>query len=194
MNPQQQDPHFPGERVNARDTANFLSIVLHAHCMCFYPFLRRYFGWQFHGIAGFAAFILIFVFGGFAQSEGMLLFLMVWLAVMLVQRIDGVIQRFKGRAVHSRYDGYPQIGMGLCFGRSEFAAKVMEALLCGIIGVALMDIDETLGCFVSFGFVSLILKMKLDDWIDGMALQRMQDAQIEQQAMAQRYRLSLRGF
>jgi hypothetical protein len=189
-----QDQQFPGERINARDTFNILCVIVNAYCKCFLPFMRRYFGWQFHGFAGLAALVLIFLTAGFSGSYAIYEFMWIWLVVMLAQRLDSAGQRLKGMLIHSQYDGYPAMGMAVPFVKRESSAKAIEVALCALVGAALVEYDEALGQFVLFGSGALVLKMMLDGWIDGVAQQRMLDAQLESQAMLQRHRVSLRGY
>ena len=89
---------------------------------------------------------------------------------------------------HSRYTGFPSLAIKIPGFRSEKQAKAAECLLCLFVGVLLMPIDEGIGAFVAAGTFSLGFVEGVSREINRQRVQRMRDAQIEHQQLAERFR------
>jgi hypothetical protein len=175
MNDQQQTP---SEQITVRGSFNFLYLLLSGHVTCLTPFLHVGFGSEALGINGLAALVVILLYATYTGSTVMVNFLYVWLFMMLVQRIKTGSMRRQGHVIHSRYDGFPHLATR--FVKSEQAARVLEAFMCGVIGILLMSYDEALGAFIAIGFLSMMFKLAIERRIDEVSVQRMRDAEIEQ--------------
>ncbi|HEY4308995.1 MAG TPA: hypothetical protein VGN12_06045 [Pirellulales bacterium] len=104
-----------------------------------------------------------------------------WLAMLVLQRISTAIARRRGAIIHSRYVGYPWFGFAFPFIREYRTAQQIEAVACIAVGGFLCKFDLPLGQFVLFGFFGMIAKNGIEDEIERKQLQRMHDAEIEQQ-------------
>jgi hypothetical protein len=180
---QQQQP------LHVRHIFYLLYAVLKIHTMCFWPFMRCDFGTQALGIPAIFAMLLMLTFGAAGNIPEMLLYLGLWSIVFCYQ--VGRTQRLVNRGVtwHSRYEGYPWLGLKFPFIRTEARAKrLMEPAICCVAGVALLPFYHGLGLFVAAGFFSLAIVDNIHREFERKRLMAMHDAEIEHRYLAARYR------
>jgi hypothetical protein len=171
-NPQGNDP------FNARTGINLLGLLANAHAITVTPFLRRGFGSEALGVNGVAALVLILLYAGVTNSPEMVSFLWAWLAAVGCQRVYGFRQRANGEVVHSRYAGWPEVGMR--FAKTEKVARsVVEPLVCVVVGGCLWSLSEALGRFILLGSISLLVSRGLEQQVTRNRLRAMNDGQIE---------------
>jgi hypothetical protein len=176
-NPQGNDP------FNARTGVNLLWLLAKGYATTVTPFLRRGFGSEAIGINGIVAALIILLYAGATNSPEMITFFWTWLGFVTYQRIYGIRQRMSGQVAHSRYAGWPEVGMR--FTKSEkIARQVVEPLVCVVVGAALWQVSEPLGRFVMLGPVGLLVSLGLDQQVMRNRVRAMRDAEIEQRYLS----------
>jgi hypothetical protein len=176
-NPQGNDP------FNARTGVNLLWLLANGYATTFTPFLRRGFGSEALGLNGVVGAIIILLYAGATNSPETISFFWVWLGFVLYQRIYGIRQRMNGQVVHSRYAGWPEVGMR--FTKSEkIARQVVEPLVCVVVGAVLWLYSEPLGRFVMLGPLGLLVSLGLDQQVMRNRVRAMHDAEIEQRYLS----------
>ena len=184
MNQNQQNQEF-----GMKDSFNVFYAVCRVHTFCFLPFIRRDFGTDALGFPAACALLLMLMVGGLGRIPEMFPYLLFWLFVMMWQR--GRTSRLVRRGVvwHSRYEGDPWLALSIPFVRKASTAKrLIEPVLCLLVGAALHDVSHGLGVFVMAGFFSLAAVDGIHREIDRKQLAAMRDAEIEQKWLAARYR------
>jgi len=184
-----QQPQQQQGTLDVRGSVNILYVLVSAHSTCFTVFLRRGFGSEALGFNAILALVLIhFYIMCNPTSGGMAQFLGLWFLFLILQRIKTFSLWRKGAVIHSRYDGYPWVGMMIPFLKTEERARFAETPICFIIGCLLIDYDSALSAFIAVGGISLAIKNSIDFSIDRRRLRHMRDAEIEQRFMVERYR------
>jgi len=175
MNEQQPDDKF-----TMKGSFNALLYAAQVHAACVWPFLRLGAGVEALRWQGPVAFVLLCLLAGASQS--MLIYLAVWLVFVARQRIKA------DPAQHSRYTGYPVVAIRIPGFRTEKKAKVAECMICLVAGIGLMPLDEAVGAFIAAGFFSLAIIEGIGREVNRMRVQRMRDARIENEMLAERFR------
>jgi len=175
MNEQQPDDKF-----TMKGSFNALLYGAQVHSACIWPFLRLGAGVEALRWQGPAAFMLLCLLS--AGSQSMLVYLAIWLVFVARQRIKA------DPSQHSRYTGYPVVAIRVPGFRTEMKAKALECILCLVAGVLLMSLDEAVGAFVAAGCFSLAIVEGVGREVNRLRVQRMRDAQIENQMLAERFR------
>jgi hypothetical protein len=184
MNQTQQQP-----QIGVRHIFYLLYAVLKIHTMCFWPLMRRDFGTQALGFPAVFAILLMLTVGTLGKIPEMLPYLGLWSLAFCYQRWR--TQRLVNQGVtwHSRFEGYPWLGLQFPFVRTEARAKrLMEPAICWIAGFALIPFYPGFGLFVAAGFFSLAIVDNIHREFDRKRLIAMQDAEIEHRYLAARYR------
>jgi hypothetical protein len=177
MNPNEPQPD---DKLTMKGSFNFLLFFAQVHAACIWPFLRSGMGVEALRMHGAVAFILLCVCA--TQSSAMLLYLAIWMVFVARQRIKA------DPTQHSQYTGFPVVAIKFPGFRTEKKAKVLEFMLCLVAGIALAPIDAAVAAFVSAGFFSLAIVEGIGREVNRMRVQRMRDAQIEHQMLAERFR------
>src|SRR6185437_75860 len=97
--------------------------VMKIHAICFWPFMRCDFGTRTLGLLGIFAILFMLTFGAVCNIPEMLPYLGLWSLAFCYQQ--GRTQRLVNQGVtwHSRYEGYPWLGLRFPFIRTEARAK-----------------------------------------------------------------------
>lgn len=170
----------PDDKLSVKGSFNALLLIAQVHAACVWPFLRKGMGVEALRWHGPTAFMLMLLCA--AGSQAMLIYLAIWFVFVARQRIkaDGT--------QHSKYTGYPVVAIRIPGFGSEKKAKAAECLLCLVVGVLLMPLDPAVGAFVAAGCFSLAIVEGIGREVNRMRVQRMRDAQIEHQMLAERFR------
>jgi hypothetical protein len=177
----------PPKGVSSAGALRFLHLLINAHTTSITVFTRHSFGTEALGFSGLCALGLLILVGGFSRSPDMLNYLVIWLVVLVAQRITTFRRVNQGWIEHSRYTGVPWLGFK--FTRSELCAKgLVEPIICLIVGTLLMPVSETVGTFVMLGFFSLMIETAMQRQRSRVRLMAMRDAHIEQKALAEAFR------
>ena len=94
----------------------------------------------------------------------------------------------QGYSIHSYYAGTPWVGFLLPFVKKYETAIVVEIAVCILGSMWLREYDKALANFLFFGAFSIAFKSGIEREIVKKRLQRMRDAELEQQHMLDRYR------
>ncbi len=168
---------------NVRTGVNLLALAANGYATTMTPFLRRGFGSEALGINGIVAALIILVYAGATHCPEMITFFWVWLGFVAYQRIYGLNLRRQGHVVHSRYAGWPEVG--LRFTKSaKIARQVVEPLVCLVAGAVLFLYSEPLGRFVMLGPIGLLVSQGIDGQVMKSRLTALRDAEIEQRHLS----------
>lgn len=171
----------PDDKITMKGGFNFLLFMAQVHAACLWPFLRSHAGVEALRVHGGAAFVFMMLVAA-CGANAIALYACVWVVFAARMRLTA------DESQHSRYSGFPSVAIRIPGFRTEMKAKAAECLLCLLVGVLLMPLDEALGAFVALGCVSLGLMEGIDREVNRMRLRRMRDAQIEHSMLAERYR------
>lgn len=175
------------DKPDMKGAFNIAYLVMNSHALTCSVFLRRDFGKEAIGIFGIAGFFMILVYGGLMNSYAMYLYLLAFLLAVIGQRMQQFQNFRRGVVCHSRYNGYPILALKLFPRLKEGDAKGVEAFMCLAIGGLLTYVDPALGWYVMGGFFSILLSEGINAELRKQRLQAMQDAVLEQQALAREY-------
>jgi hypothetical protein len=161
-------------------------MLFNMHRACITVFTRSDFGVSAFDLVGAPAFLgLLLLAGAYPIFR---LYLLAWVLMLAYRRIESIRCRWKGEVIHSGYGGYPWPAMKLPGVKTERQGRLMEPLLCLLVGSLICWINQPLGLFIELGFISLLGCMAIDELIDWKRVQAMKDGEIEMQYYAQRYR------
>jgi hypothetical protein len=157
-----------------------------AHWATIAVFLHVGFGSEVLGLGALYGLILLVVVAAGSGDPAMFVFLVVYVAALLLHRINGVRLAASGRVCHSQYWGTPWLAYipGL---RDERRALVLELLLCLVGGALLLGVSQTLAAYVMVGFLSLGGSLALYWELMRRRVQQLHDAKIEQQSVVDEY-------
>jgi hypothetical protein len=157
---QNEEPGFKG--VPAKDIFDWSVFLTRSHAEGLMNFLRSKRGSRKPGIIGLIAWVAIIpAYAAYWQSDAMLMFWWVWIAVTIYRRTETMVvnhwrRRKRQRRIHSLYDGSPWLTEIMVFYvKDERILLAMEPLMCLLIGVTILPFSLPLGYFVMAGFFSL---------------------------------------
>jgi hypothetical protein len=130
-----------GEGLTPGQSFNILYFFLTGYAACFWPFLRTGFGVRAFHTAGIGAMIVMYLAAAFGPCPEMIYFFPVWLALVVIHRLDAFRNDARGRQRHSLYDGYPWLVMGCLRVKPdhEYLAKgLFEPVILFIAGALLL--------------------------------------------------------
>jgi hypothetical protein len=145
--------------ISLRDTFDWTHFILRMHAILLLPFLRSGWGASQLGVVGLLALCVVLPFYiSLAESEFMLrYFWQAWLAAVLYRWLESAVLRWRGRLIHSQYEGYPWLASRVFFWvRDEQKLFALEPILCLAIGASLMPVEEAFARFVMYGCGSLL--------------------------------------
>jgi len=175
---------------------NWLSVVPEAWAISVQVFTHRRFGARYLGLQAAVVILLVPVYcmlWQHADLRPMFLYLVAYLLMCLLARLDGGLRRLRGELpIHSRYCGYPRL-MKLCPRLSEITVKrFIEPLLVFLGGVFTLHVNQPLGFYWMVGaFCMFGQASQADAWAREQAT-NMHDAVLDQQEVAERFR-GMRG-
>lgn len=168
---------------------NALYNLAYGHAIIAIVFLRSNLGREAIGIHGIFGLAFILLWGGMTSSYGMYVLLCAYLLALLSQRMKTFANERKGIITHSRYQGDSVVSKRLFPRMSDLNAKGIDAFLCLVIGGALAAfVDQGLGLFIGFGFISILLCENINRELYRKRMQAMRDAEIEQRYLAETYK------
>jgi hypothetical protein len=181
---------MPQEQKNGewghRESFNLIYAVAHAHGLCFLPFSRINFGPE--GLRwGWLSMLLMFLYAGFARCPEMLIYLLVWLFAIGIQRVNTMALLRRGWRPHSRYGGDSiLVRRGVTSPKTALFVDLM--FVVGAAGCfALAELPKMV-TFVAPGVVSLIIENLVNHEITRRKVRQMQDAEIEGRYVSDLYR------
>lgn len=154
-------------------------------------FLRRKFGERFIGFRGLAAVGLMMAYTLFWPEDDpspLGWFLVAYLVMCVLLRIEVAQRRRRGETCHSFYSGYPVL-MRIVPKWDEAKVKgVAEPLVAFIAGCLLLPVSRPLGSFVMLAAFALYVSVHMALHYERTRLVEMNDRLIEQQHLARRFR------
>ena len=168
--------------VDPKDAINLAYRLASVHALCITPFIRNQFGTHAF-MGGPYCILMMFAWAGAMPSAGMLIYLLLWCAMVAFRRIFST-----DRNQQSVYDGYPFIGAKFPFVKTEFRAKCMEVLLCQFVGIPFIYLSPGIGGFILLGAVSIGFVESVDRTVEQQRLRQMRDAALYQQYLADKFR------
>ncbi len=183
MEPNRDNDQWQSPSV--KDSFNIFCGACNAVAACVLPFLRKGFGKNYPGAAGFFGLLIMILYSAFAHVPEMLTYIGVWLVALFVQKGITSTRARDGKIVHSRYWGDPILSRLF---KSDASARSFEPVLGLMLGGLLMYWSPGVGGFVMVaGFASAIATgIVIEE--NRKRLQAMRDAEIEQRFLARQYR------
>jgi hypothetical protein len=155
-------------------------------------FLHRDFGARYIGTQGFVGLLVIFFFAAFVGvpgTGGLMVFLMAYLFVSFVARLQ--IDRRKRCGLdpqHSRYTGWPYL-MPLFPRCSELTVKrFIEPAFVAIVAAVVMNFVPALGLYLLMAAGVLFTMVNHDEAQEQQRIQNMQDSFIDARDRTERFR------
>lgn len=160
------------------------------------PILRRKFGTRYFGWAtavGFFAPPLWMMFWPGEDPSGIFVFWLIFLLMQLSARIESARMAAKGQYIHSRYNGWPRLARFFKTMPEQRIKAGPEPLFVFIAGAALMSVTAPLGSYLMVAAFSLFAMHAVADAVERAQAVEMNDALIEQQNVAERFRQMQNG-
>jgi hypothetical protein len=175
----------PGDMISMRDSFDLVLFLARCYQMIFLLFLRRNMGFESIGFFGFGAMILLALVG--ATEPIARLYLVVWFCALIYQRVSMFRAWMRGDVVHSRYTGDPWLGW--LFFKNEFAAHQGVDIAVLLLAGYLFGQSSPLFGKVIWGAIVAHFMVFAYEWqYTRLRLQRMRDAEIENQYFSDAYR------
>jgi hypothetical protein len=182
----------PGNGNDGRNGAQWAMLMLRSITVTVEVFLHRDFGSRYIGTQGFVGLLIILFFGAFINvpgTNGLMMFLMAYLFVCLVARVQ--IDRRKRRGLdpqHSRYTGWPYL-MSVFPRCSELTVKrFIEPALVVTVAALVMNFVPALGLYLMMAGGVLFTMVNYDEAEERRRIQSMQDSIIDASQRAERFR------
>ncbi len=171
--------------------ANWLLFVVHAWAVSIEVFLHRGIGERYVGAQGAAVLLLVPVYclgwEGYDLAP-MMYFLAAYLVMCLLARLEVIARRRRGEYGHSQYTGRPLI-MRLFPGWDEVKVKAnTEPLLVVIIGCLTFALSPPLCFYLIIAAICLAAKTNGEAVLEHQFTLDLNDAVIEQEVRAERFR------
>ena len=152
---------------------------------------ERYLGWN---AAAVLLLVPLYLLGWERYDPGpMLLFLGAYLFFCFIARMGMVRRRMRGESCHSMYTGWPRF-LGPKAKISEIRMKqFVEPPITFLVGWMVRgEFNAPLGTYLMIGAVCLVISVNASETISRMRTLDMNDAVIEQEQTAERFRI-MRG-
>jgi hypothetical protein len=142
------------ENWGNRESFNLLVIVAMAQATCVTVFTRTKFGAEALGIPGIGALILLWFWVLGTHSPDLLVYGGLWLCAFVLQRVQTMMDCWKGNYQHSRYGGIPIVLGRFC--KSERMAKLREGFGFCLFGLGVNPVDWRIGYFFTASGVAIL--------------------------------------
>ncbi len=158
-------------------------------------FLRTGFGARYIGAKGAVVLLMAPMSLLFFQDQDprpLLWFLVAYLVMVVIARIDSLRRRSRGDTTHSFYSGWPRL-MKIFPRCSEVTVKkYVEPLFVGIVGVAIGNHNVPLAMYLLMAAICLFVSVFSSEEVLRRRVAEMNDAVNEQEIIAERFR-EIRG-
>lgn len=153
--------------------------------------LRREFGRNYFGFQALAAFILVPVciawWPGYSPN-GLVGLWYVMLFMLVRARFETMRLIKQGKSGHSYYNGYPRLA-AIFRKKSEVEIKGLYEPALGLVaGGLIANLDEPLGYFLIASAFALFLSQGVIEAVEQARAEQLNDALIDQQQLAERFR------
>lgn len=170
-----------GERSNGMtlsEYGNLLHLWLETWAMSIYTPMRCRMGRDSAGMAGLCVLGWIPLYIVFTHAPQVIWLLPVYLGSLLMQRIGQGWREMRGCMEHTRYNGYPWVG--LLFTKSESKAKgLIEPLISFLFGVFVCEFNGNAGMYFILGAVAMMVCTGIIEHRDRQRVREMRNSMIE---------------
>jgi hypothetical protein len=177
------------------EALNIVVLVIRAWATSLEMFLHRDFGRRYLGLQASAVIFLIPFYcttcAGY-DIRPMFGFLVAYLTMCILHRLSGLSRDSATQGIHSMYTGYPRIWKLVPWISEIGVKKFVEPPAAFAVGLALCAYSPPLGIYVILGAFALMGSAIASDEAQRVRAIEMNDAVIEQQLVAERFR-DLRG-
>ena len=122
------------------------------------------------------------------NPEGLWYFWLLYLLMQLRARIESARMIARGEYVHTHYNGWPRVARFFPKMNELKIKGSMEPVITIVIGAALLSVSVPLGSYLIFAGLSLGVTHGVIQSVDRARALDMNDAFIEQQQSAERFR------
>ena len=171
--------------ADSRQAMNWAVFLITVYATSVEVFLRKRMGSRFLGWQAVAVIPVVLVHASYSQPyppDGLILFLGLYLIMCVCQRIGMLITAWRGRVVHSRYNGFP-----LCLPENGRWDEVRfkrwgDPLVVAITGLVIAsELDRPLGMYLLCAALAQHLQGWLIQFYESTQRLDLRDAAIEQQ-------------
>ncbi len=180
-----------GPMQKAQTGANILVFVARVLATPLEVCLRRNFGTRYFGFQALGALVAIGLWASmWPGTDGRPVVWFWWFVVLMFLRArrESIRLSGKGASIHTRYNGWPRLAA--VFKRMP-EAKIkasVEPVVSGIAGLALLTVSEALGSLLIVSAIALGMVQSTIEAVEQARASELNDALIEQQTLAERFR------
>lgn len=181
---------------DARIAANFLVLAAQVLAAPVEVFLRRRFGRHYFGIPSGIALLAIPMWHLFWPGEDpgpLMAFWVLFIAMQLRARIEGIAMVARGDVRHTRFNGEPRLARVFKkMPQEKIKAKIEPLVVIGI-GVMFLEFSPPLGSYLIAAGCSLAVVAGVIERLTTERALQLHDAWLEQQQEAERFREFMNG-
>jgi hypothetical protein len=191
---QQQEQQQPGGWTpiqDAQKAANWFVLAARVLASPLEVILRKNFGSKYFGIPSAVALFTVPMWALFwpdASPVGLWVLWVLFIVMQLRARLESVRMIAKGEVVHTRFNGSPRLASVFKRMPEQKIKAGLEPLLVFIVGVLLMQVSPPLGSYLMVAAFSLGFNHSVIEAVERAQALEMNDALIEQQSVAERFR------
>lgn len=191
---QQQEQQQPGGWTPIQDAQKAASWFVLAARVVASPLeviLRKSFGSKYFGIPSAIALFAVPAWTLFWPDESPAGIWALWIVFVLMQlraRLESARMVAKGEVIHTRYNGWPRLAAIFKRMPEQKIKAGLEPVVVFVAGALLMSVSQPLGSYLMVAAFSLGFNHGVIESVERAQALEMNDALIEQQAMAERFR------
>jgi len=176
---------------NARLTFSQLLFIPRSLAFSVEVFLHTKMGDRYSDVQAAAVLLLVPLYAALWEGRDptpLFVFLALYVAMCVRNRIECILRRGKPPVCHSRYTGLPRL-MGQCPGRGEVYVKQhVEPVVVFVLGGALCPLSESLGVYLMLAAAGLFVSGLASTAVDRQLVLDINDRMIEQHERAEQFR------
>jgi hypothetical protein len=179
--PNQQKPQQTEPFGNMRQSFNMFWLVTSGYATCILPFLRRGFGTHFFGFNALVAPIIMLLFGAAEHSDDMLRYMLIWVLVVAIRRMQTFAAKQRGQVIHSRYAGDSWLASKQApkANRKKLQTSLEPALIL-LAAAVMFPLSMAVGKFLFFGGFAVAIFNLMTRAVVEQQVRQMHDAHIQQ--------------
>ncbi len=195
---QQQQQQPEGLWTPVQDAKRAFTFLAFASQVIAYPvevWLRTRMGPQHGGLIALVALFTVPMWSVFFPTEnpnGLWIFWFGFLVMQLRARIETTRMIAKGDVIHSRYNGWPRLAWVFKSMPESRIKAAIEPLAVFLAALAVMEFSTPLGTYLIAAALALAFNNALIDAVAKARARELNDALIDQQQLAERFR-EMRG-
>ncbi len=188
---QDQQPKGWTPVEDAKKGAGFMVLAAQVLASPIEVFLRTRFGSRYFGVPSAIAILALpmwMLFWPGEDPQPLLIFWGLYILMQLRARVEGMRMVARSEHVHSRYNGRPRLARIFRKMPEQKVKVVAETVVVFVIGALMTSISEPLGTYLMVAaFASGLLNSTIDA-VERARTVELNDAWIEQQSLAERFR------